>query len=134
MNPRRRSLTAFFVATAVTGGVATQHQSAILLVGIFGIYAVATALTLRYPTLLWNRDQDGGMASGVLAGGITFGVLTLAQGVGPEVHLGAGVLGLGLVVFGVSTGVWMVERSEIDGQSVDTNSAESEPSISVDSN
>ncbi len=114
MNRNRRYLGALVVAGVVTAGVATQHQSVVLLVGIFGIYVLATVLTLRYPALLWSRENGGGKAAGVFAGGMTFGTLSLAHGVGPPIHLGAGVLGFGLVVFGLSTGIWMVERSELD--------------------
>jgi len=113
VNRWTRYLSALVVASSVTAGVATQHQSIVLLVGIFQTYALATAITLRYPVLLWGGEHGGGKAAGVFAGGMTFGTLTLAQGVGPSVHLGAGVLGFGLVVFGLSTGIWMVERSEI---------------------
>jgi len=120
-------------AAGVTGGVATQNQSVVLLVGIFGIYTLATALTLRYPALLWSRKQDGGLVSGVLAGGITFGTISLAQGVGPGVHLGAGVLGVGLVAFGVSTGLWLVESGEIELQSDDPNPTDSATTAAVDS-
>ncbi|MFD1640483.1 hypothetical protein [Halohasta litorea] len=132
MNRTTRFASALLLAAGVTGGVATQNASGVLLVGIFGIYTLATALTLRYPALLWGRQQDGGMVSGVLAGGMTFGCLSLAQGVGSGIDLGAGVLGFGLVAFGVSTGIWLVESGELDIHAADT--AGSEPTASADSN
>jgi len=132
MNRTTRIVSALLFAAGVTGGAATQNASGVLLVGIFGIYALATALTLRYPALLWSREQDGGMVSGVLAGGMTFGCLSLAQGVGPRIDIGAGVLGFGLVAFGVSTGIWLVASGELPIHSA-TDATGSEPTTSVDS-
>jgi len=111
-----RYLSALLVASAVTAGVAvvSQEQSELLLFGIFGIYTLGIAIALRYPGLIWDREQGGGIASGVLRGGMFFGAMTLADGVSDTIHLGAGIMGIGLVFFGVSTGIWMVENSEIE--------------------
>ena len=105
---------ATLVAALVTGGVALVNHSIVLLLGIFGIYAVGIAVVLRYPALIWGHDLDSRIPSTVLSGGLTFGVLSLAQGLGTEFHLGAGALGFGLTIFGVGSGIWMVEASEHD--------------------
>ncbi|MFC7046194.1 hypothetical protein ACFQH6_12915 [Halobacteriaceae archaeon GCM10025711] len=103
---------AVLVAVLVTGGVAFESHSIVLLAGIFVIYGVGVAVMLRYPALLWGRNFDSQVPSAVLSGGATFGVLSLAQGLGPEFHFGAGALGFGLTVFGVATGIWMADASD----------------------
>jgi hypothetical protein len=40
------------------------------------------------------------------------GGLMLANGYGPEVQFGAGILGLGLAMFGVSIGYWLADSTE----------------------
>lgn len=102
---------ALLVAALVTGGVALEAHSVVLLAGTFVVYAVGVAIALRYPALLWGRTLDDRQPAAVLSGGATFGVLSLAQGLGPGFDLGAGVLGLGLTVLGVATGVWMADAS-----------------------
>lgn len=102
---------ALLVAMVATAGTAVENHSVVLLPGVFVTYAVGVAVTLRYPGLVWGTDLDERWPAAVLAGGTTFGVLSLAQGLGPEFHFGAGVLGLGLALFGVGTGVWMAEAA-----------------------
>ena len=114
MNRPTRYLCALLLAAGVTGGVATQNRSVVLLGGLFGSYALATAIALRYPALVWRRERPGGLASAVVGGGATAGGFALAAGVGPGIDLGAGLLGVGLVIFGVSAGLWLVERTDSD--------------------
>lgn len=111
MNRLVRYVVALLVATAVTGAVSFEYHSIILLPGIFVVYALGFGIALRYPAPIWGRGWEDRWSSGVFAGGTTFGVLSLAQGVGPEFHFGAGVLGFGLTVFGVATGIWMADAS-----------------------
>jgi hypothetical protein len=107
-----RYAVALLVAGAVTAGVAAVHHSIVLLPGVFVVYALAVAVTLRYPSLWFGRTESGArLASAAFAGGTTFGVLSLAQGLGVEFHLGAGALGLGLALLGAATGVWMADAS-----------------------
>mgnify|MGYP006298724177 FL=1 len=108
--PMRYGL-ALLVAAVVTGGVALEHHSVVLLPGVYVVYTLATAVALRYPAVVWGRDLEDRRASAAFAGGTTFGVLSLAQGLGVGFHLGAAVLGFGLVLFGASTGIWMAEAS-----------------------
>jgi hypothetical protein len=111
MRQETRYGVAILVAAIITTGAAIVHHSLQLLAGIFGIWALALAISLKNPTL-WRGDANTSRnASGILAGGTTFGVLSLAQGLGPEIHFGAGVLGFGLVVFGVATGIWMANEA-----------------------
>lgn len=100
---------ALLVAVLVTGGVGIEYHSIILLPGIFVVYACGIAVALRYPDLLWGKTLDDRLPAAVLSGGATFGVLSLAQGLGTEFHFGAGVLGFGLIVFGVAIGIWMAD-------------------------
>lgn len=111
MNRARRCALALLVAVVVTGAVATKYHSIVLLPGIFVIYALGGAVVLRYPALLWGREFADRWSIGVFAGGSTFGVLSLAHGIGPDVHIGAGVLGFGLTVFGAASGLWMADAS-----------------------
>lgn len=110
--PARYAL-ALLVAGAVTGAVAVEHHSIVLLPGVFVVYAAATAVALRYPALLWGRGVDDRRAVATFAGGTTFGTLSLAQGLGVEFHLGAGVMGFGLVMLGATTGIWMADASGV---------------------
>lgn len=100
---------ALLVAALVTGGVGLEYHSIILLPGIFVVYACGITVALRYPDLLWGKTLDDRLPAAVLAGGTTFGTLSLAQGLGTEFHFGAGALGFGLTVFGVATGIWMAD-------------------------
>ncbi|KAA9396671.1 hypothetical protein Har1130_18775 [Haloarcula sp. CBA1130] len=104
-----RYIIALVIAGGITAGVATRYHSVILLLGIFQIYTVSIAIILRYPALVWDSENGNRWASGVFSGGLTFGVLSLAQGLNVEFHFGAGVLGFGLAVFGLACGVWMAD-------------------------
>jgi len=64
---------ALLTASVITGIAAFLDQSVSLLFGTFVIYALAIEVTLRYPNLVWNSEQQGGSATGVFAGGITIG-------------------------------------------------------------
>ncbi|MFC4245865.1 hypothetical protein ACFOZ7_02405 [Natribaculum luteum] len=105
-----RYVIALVAAGAITAGVATTYRSVILLTGIFQVFAVAIAILLRYPSLLWGSNSETRMASAVFAGVTTFGVCSLAEGIGAEYHLGAGILGFGLGIFGMSAGIWMADE------------------------
>ena len=111
MNRARRYAFALLIAVVVTGAVASEYHSIVLLPGILVIYAIGFAIALRYPALFWGRDLDDRWSIGVFAGGLTFGVLSLAHGVGPDIHIGAGVLGFGLTLFGAASGLWMADAS-----------------------
>jgi|AntRauMinimDraft_4_1070384.scaffolds.fasta_scaffold01731_6 hypothetical protein len=104
-----RYLVALGIAGAITAGVATEYHSVILLAGIFQVYTVAIAILLRYPALLWDSENENRWASGVFSAGLTFGALSLSQGLGAEFHFGAGVLGFGLALFGLGCGIWVAE-------------------------
>ena len=112
---------ALFIASVITGLVSFLDQSLSLLFGIFVIYAVAIEITLRYPHLVWNTEQQGGHATGVFAGGITIGLLSLLQAFD---SYGAFVLGLGLILFTGSAVLWMVDECEVDVQSTDSTDSE----------
>jgi hypothetical protein len=113
-----RYLVALLVAGVVTAGTTLVSHSILLLLGIFVVYALTTAILWRFPKLLWNRDTSPSYASGVLAGGMTFGVLLLAQGLGEPLHVAVAVFGFGLTGFGTACGYWYavetgaVERKE----------------------
>lgn len=111
MNRLVRYGVALLIAITVTGVVSIEYHSIVLLPGIIVVYALGIAIALRYPALLWGRGMDDRWSAGVFAGGTTFGVLSLAQGLGTGIHFGAGVLGLGLTVFGAATGIWMADAA-----------------------
>ena len=111
MNRAARYVTALLVAGVVTWTTSLTDASTEILIGIFGIYAVTTEILIRYPKLVWGRETRG-LPSGVFGGGATLGGLMLANGYGPEVQFGAGILGLGLAMFGVSTGYWLAENTD----------------------
>jgi len=111
VNRALRYGTALFVASAVTWITNLTAPSTEILVGIFGIYAVTTEIVVRYPELVLGRGT-GGLPSGVFGGGATLGGLMLANGYGPEVQFGAGMLGVGLAMFGVSTGYWLADSAD----------------------
>jgi len=112
MNRVARYLTALLVAGAVTWITSLTDPSTEILIGVFGIYALTTEIVIRYPRLV--RAPDVGKfdtPSGVFGGGATLGGLMLANGFGPEVQFGAGLLGVGLAMFGVSTGYWLADST-----------------------
>lgn len=111
MNRAARYGTALLVAGAVTGVTSLTDPSREILVGVFGIYAVTTEIVIRYPELVSARETRG-LPSGVFGGGATLGGLMLSQGYGPEVRFGAGMLGVGLAMFGVSVGYWLADSTE----------------------
>ncbi|WP_253738481.1 hypothetical protein [Halohasta salina] len=108
MNRAVRYGAALLVAGAVTEITSLTDPSTQILIGI---YAVTTEILIRYPELVWDREMSG-LPSGVFGGGATLGGLMLSQGYGPEIQFGAGMLGVGLAMFGVSTGYWLAESSE----------------------
>jgi len=101
------------VAGAMTGITSLTDPSTQILIGIFGIYAVTTEILLRYPELVWSRETRG-IPSAVFGGGATLGALMLSQGYGPVIQFGAGMLGVGLALFGVSTGYWLADTGTTD--------------------
>ena len=105
---------ALLTASVITGIAVFLDQSFSLLFGTFVIYALAIEVTLRYPNLVWNSEQQGGSAIGVFAGGITIGLFSLIQAFD---SYGALILGLGLILFTGSTVIWMVDNCEIGIQS-----------------
>ena len=111
MNRAARYVTALLVAGAVAWVTNLTAPSTEILIGIFGIYAVTTEILIRYPKLVWSRETRG-LPSSVFGGGATLGGLMLANGYGPEVQFGAGMLGVGLAMFGVSTGYWLADSTE----------------------
>ncbi|MXR50648.1 hypothetical protein GRX03_03365 [Halovenus sp. WSH3] len=117
MRASLRYAVALVVGTAVTLGVAAVHTDLTILAGTVVIYALTAAVWLRYPSLLrldLNRSGSPNIALGGISGGASFGALTLGQAFGDPFHLGAAVLGFGLIQFGVVTGVWAVDAGEID--------------------
>ena len=113
---------ALLTASVVAGLVALLDRSFSLLFGTFVIYALAVEITLRYPTLVWSADQQGGAATGVFGGGITIGLFSLLQGFD---SYGAAILGVGLILFSGSTVIWMIDTCEIVIQPVDATETDS---------
>ena len=113
---------ALLTASVVTGIVAFLDQSFSLIFGTFVIYTLAMEVTLRYPYLLWNSEQQGGHATGVLAGGTTIGLLSLLQAFD---SYGVFIFGLGLILFTGSTVIWMVDNCEISIQSLNSKDTDS---------
>ena len=107
MHRLARYVIALIVGGAITTGVATEYHSVMLLTGIFQVFTVAIAILLRYPSLMWRTDSETRWPAAAFAGGTTFGFLSLAQGIGVKYHFGAGVLGFGLALLGMSVGIWM---------------------------
>jgi len=111
-----RYLLAVVAGVAATVVVAIEHDSIVLFAGTFVLYALTVGIWARFPGLLWSRRSPGdglNVAAGVVAGGSSFCAMALAQGIGDTLHLGAVVMGFGLVWFGVGGGVWMVDNGEI---------------------
>jgi hypothetical protein len=113
MNRPVRYVAALLVAGAVTWITSLTDPSTQILIGIFGIYAVTTEIVIRYPELVWDREMSG-LPSGVFGGGATLGGLMLSQGYGPEIQFGAGMLGVGLAMFGLSTGYWLADTKHTE--------------------
>lgn len=108
MNRLPRHAIALVVGTVVTGSVAffepSTGESLILLVGIALVYGVGTAIVLQYGSLL--RSTDGpNWVSGAFAGIMTFGCLSLLNGVSPTPNFTVAVLGYGLSIVGFVSGV-----------------------------
>ena len=64
-----RYTVALLTASVITGIAAFLDQSFSLLFGTFVIYALAIEVTLRYPNLVWNSEQQGGSEQGCLREG-----------------------------------------------------------------
>ncbi len=111
-----RYAVALVVAAAVTAGVVVltprPERHLILFAGVAQVYAVGTAVALRYPGALWG--SGGNWASGALAGVTTFGTLSLLQGIDGGQNLAAAALGWGLVGFGFVVGVAFEREREGD--------------------
>jgi hypothetical protein len=101
---------ALITAGAITAGVRTQYHSVLLLAGTFQVFTAATAIALRYPELILDTESENRLASAAFAGVVTFGFIGLTQGINTDFHLGAGILGYGLAIFGLVTGFWMVDN------------------------
>jgi len=87
--------------------VAVETRSPDLLAVAFALYAVSTAVVLRYPVL--TRDSGrAGLPAGLYGGGATAGVLTIGNA-SAEFGLAAAVLGLGLATFGLAMGAWITD-------------------------
>ena len=112
---------ALLIAGGITGVVAFLDQSFNLIFGIFVIYTLAIEITLRYPGLVWNSQQQGGPATGVFVGGITVGLFSLIQAFN---SYGAFALGLGLILFAGSAVIWMVDECEVVIQSINSKETE----------
>ncbi|WP_243700438.1 hypothetical protein [Halorussus pelagicus] len=111
-----RYAVALLVAAAVTGGVASVTQRSahqlLLLTGIAQVYAVGTAIALRYPYAVWRSGEN--WVSAAFAGVTTFGVVMLLAGIGSEPNLAAAALGWSLAVFGFVVGI-VFERERNTG-------------------
>lgn len=103
MNRTARYVSALFVAGAITGVVSLLDPRPEAVIGIFGIWVLTTEILIRYPELVWGHDI-GGHPSGVFGGGATFGGFMLA-----EYDPAAGLLGLSIAMFGLSTGYWVAD-------------------------
>lgn len=117
-----RYTVALLTAGFVAGVVAFLDQSFSLVFGTFVIYTLAIEVTLRYPDILWNPEQQGGHATGVLAGGTTIGLFSLLQAFD---SYGVFVFGLGLILFAGSTVIWMVDDCEISVRSLNSKDRDS---------
>lgn len=111
MKRATRYVAALLVAGVVTWITNLTDPSTEMLIGIFGTYAVTTEIMIRYPELVSGR-RTAGLPAGVFGGGATFGGLMLADGFGPEFQFGAGMLGLGIALFGLSTGYWLADSTK----------------------
>ena len=111
MNRIARYVTALLVASLITGFTSLIDPSTRILFGIFGIYAVTAEIVVRYPQLVWSHNTPS-LPAGVFGGGATFGGAMLADAYGPEYQFGAAMLGLGIAIFGLSTGYWLADSTE----------------------
>ncbi|WP_262178639.1 hypothetical protein [Haloarcula laminariae] len=103
---------AVLFAGALTGLVALTARSVTTLLGIFVTYTLTAALCFRYPTLVWG-DATASAPSGVFGGGAVFGGMMLGSAAGADFQFGAAMLGLGLAGFGLATGYWMADSSDV---------------------
>ena len=114
------SVLAVLFAGALTGLVALTTRSATILLGIFVTFAITAALCVRYPKLV-RGDGTASVASGVFGGGAVFGGMLLGDALGTDFHFGAAMFGLGLAAFGLATGYWLADSSDVSpASSVDT--------------
>ncbi|WP_134671302.1 hypothetical protein [Halorussus marinus] len=117
MNRTVRYAVGVAVGLAVPAAVAAAAPTSrvpILLVAIAQVYAVGTAIALRFPDRLRRTDAPN-WTSGAFAGVLTFGTTALLQGVDAGPTLAATVLGWGLAGFGFVTGI-AYERGESGSQ------------------
>jgi hypothetical protein len=103
---------AVLFAGALTGLVALTTRSVTILLGIFVTYALTAALCFRYPILVWG-DATASAPSGIFGGGAVFGGTMLGSAVGTDFDFGAAMLGLGLASFGMATGYWLADSSDL---------------------
>ncbi|WP_049970029.1 hypothetical protein [Haladaptatus cibarius] len=117
MNRLLRHAIALLVSIVVTGSVAffesPTDESLILLVGIASVYGVGTAVALQYGSLLRSTDGPNWL-SGAFAGVMTFGCLSLLNGVTPTPNFTVMVLGYGLSIFGFISGVGFEHERETE--------------------
>ena len=113
-------LLAVLFAGALTGLVSLTTRSVTILFGIFVTYALTAAICVRYPILVWG-DAVPSTPSGVFSGGAVFGGMLLGSAFGADFQFGAAMLGLGLAGFGLATGYWLADSSDVSpAASVDT--------------
>lgn len=103
-----RYATGLLVASVVTAGIAffepPTGESLQLLLGIALVYGVGTVIALRYWPIL--RSKNGPKwVTGAFVGVMTFGCLSLLNGVAPSPNFGVAVLGYGLAGFGFVSGI-----------------------------
>ncbi|MDS0476574.1 hypothetical protein [Natrinema sp. 1APR25-10V2] len=106
MRRSTRYALALVVATAVTAVARTATSSAILLIGIWQVYAVGVAVVLRSDVRQFVHTS-GSVPAAVFTGVTVFGVLSIAQGLSTEFHFGAAILAFGLAYFGFVCGTWL---------------------------
>ncbi len=104
--PKRYAI-ALATAGAVTTLAAALDGSAILLAGIYQVYAVGTVVALRTEGRQL-ATATGGTADTIFTGVTVFGVLTIAQGVSAEFHVVVAMFAFGLAYFGLVCGIWTV--------------------------
>ncbi len=111
---------AVLFAGTLSGLVALTTRSVTILLGIFVTYALTAVLCFRYPTLVWG-DAVPSAPSGVFGGGAVFGGTMLGIAFGTDFQFGAAMFGLGLASFGMATGYWLADSSDVSpAASVDT--------------
>jgi len=112
MNRPVRYVLALLLAGTLTVLVSLTTQSSTILLGIFVTYALTAAICVRYPTLVWGNTLAS-TPSGVFGGGAVFGGMMLGSAVGDDFQFGAAMLGLGLASFGLATGYWLADSSDV---------------------